>query len=395
MRRRRRHTPLISDLLRRYQKKQKGKLKVRNLKVVLLFLAVVLALSACGGGGSGDQTSGQETATLPPSGPASSEATTSPTQEAAAPTAASAEEDLNLSTLTGGLAAFSSYKSAFTMTFAGKDEQGQPVNGTWTMEEDLIQQPRAQRVAMTTAGFSEGQAGNLGTFEIITIGDMSYMLTQDAGGAKSCISMSSGEATDSQQGLFNPDMIGGVSDAKYVGTETVNGVRAKHYAWKETSLPVFGFASSKGDVWMATDGDYVVKYLAEATGKGTLFGSAQEEGTITVEYNLTDVNGSFTIEVPAECEGPATDIPVMADAQDKSTFGEMISYSSASALADVTNFYKAEMPNNGWQASGEPMIAEGFATLEFTKEGRTAQLMLSYDTDTQMTSVIITTSKQE
>jgi hypothetical protein len=369
-------------------------MKMRNLKFVLPLFAVILALSACGGGGTGDQPSGKETATQPSSGRGGSEATTSPTQEAAGPTTVSAEQDLNLSSLTGGLASLSSYKSTFTMSFVGQDEQSQPVNGTWSMEEDLIQHPRAQRVTMTSAGFSEGQVGQIGTFEVLNIGDMSYMVTQDADGTKSCISMSSSEATNPEQGLFTPDMMGGVSDAKYVGTETVNGMRAKHYTWQESSLPVFGFTSVKGDVWMATDGEFVIKYRAEASGKGALFGSTQEEGTLTVEYNLTDVNGSFTIEAPAECQSAATDIPLMADAQDKTTFGEMISYSSASALADVVAFYQAEMPKNGWQASGEPTLTEEFATLEFTKEGRNAQLMLSYDTDAQMTSVIITTATQ-
>jgi hypothetical protein len=276
------------------------------------------------------------------------------------------------------------------MTFSGKDEQGQPVSGTWTMEEDLIREPLAQRTAMSSGSNMEGEAGQSGSFEMITVGDMSYWVTKDADGVESCSSMSSGEATNPQEGAFTPDMMGEISDAKYLGTETANGVRAKHYAWQENSLPVWGFSSVKGDVWMATDGEYVVKYAAEASGKGTLFGSSQEEGTIRFEYDLTDVNGSFTIEAPAECEVPATDIPIMADAQDKMTFGTTVSYSSPSALADVVAFYQAEMPKNGWQASGEPTGAEGFSMLEFSKDGRTAQLMLSYDADAQMTSVVVT-----
>jgi hypothetical protein len=263
------------------------------------------------------------------------------------------------------------------------------------MEEDLIREPLAQRTAMSSASQLEGEAGQFGSFEVITVGDMSYWVTKDADGVESCSSMSSSEATNPQEGVFTPDMMGGISDAKYLGTETVNGVRAKHYAWQENSLPVWGFSAVKGDVWIATDGEYVVKYAVEASGKGTLFGSSQEEGTVRFEYDLTDVNGSFTIEPPVECEVPATDIPIMADAQDKMTFGTTVSYSSPSMLADVVVFYQGEMPKSGWQASGEPSVAEGFASLDFTKDGRTAQLMLSYDADAQRTSVFITISTQE
>ncbi len=361
---------------------------MRTLRIALLFVVVLLALAACGGGGASNQAPANPTATPPSSSQARSTATPTPTQEAAGPTAAPAEDNLNLDTLTGDLAALSSYKSTFTMNFVGQDEQGQAVTATWTMQEDLIRQPWAQRVAMTSSDSAEGQAG---TFEVITIGDMSYMVTQAEDGEPSCLSTSSSETDPSEQAWFTPDMMGGISDAKYLGTETVNGVRTKHYAWKESSLPVFGFSSVQGDAWMAADGEYVVKYVSQATGKGTLFGSTQQEGTITLEYNLTDVNGSFTIEAPAGCETPATDIPLMPNARDVSSFGTTVTYSSASTLAEVVEFYQTEMPKNGWQASSEPMMADTFATLEFTQEGRTAQLVLSYDADAQTTSVVITT----
>ena len=79
----------------------------------------------------------------------------------------------------------------------------------------------------------------------------------------------------------------------------------------------------------------------------------------------------------------------MADAQDKMTFGTTVSYSSPSTLADVMAFYQEQMPGYGWQASGGPVAAEGFASLEFTKDGRTAGLMLTYDADAQKTGVFI------
>jgi hypothetical protein len=368
---------------------------MRHVRVLGITLALLLALSACGGGESSDQPSAGGMGTLPAGEQTGAEAASSPAQEAAGASAASAEEDLTLSNVTGGLASLSSYKSRFAMGFAGTDAQGQEVDNTWTMEEDVIQEPHAQRTAMTSTESVGGQAGQPGSFEIFTIGEVTYWVSHDADGTVSCTSMSSSEPAAPQQGIFTPDMLGGISDAKYVGTETVNGVRTKHYAWQENTMPLFGFGSVKGDVWVAADGEYTVKYRAEATGKGSFLSTTDAEGTLTVEYDLTDINGSFAIEAPSECQGPATDIPVMADAQDKATFGDTISYSSPSALTDVVAFYQTEMPQAGWQASGEPSNMEGFAMLEFTKEVRTAQLMLTYDTDAQTTSVIISLSQQE
>jgi hypothetical protein len=382
---------------------------MREMKAfTLVLIIVVLALSACSAGG-GAEPSGEEIATPVSEGETSGQSSASPTQEQATPrsvaqetptaeqdvaTPAATEEDLNLPGLTGGLAGLDSYKSTFSMRFVGKDANGNDVEGTWETQEEFTREPRAQRIVMTTSGSTAGVTGQPGTFGLITIGDMSYMITKDADGTTSCISMSSSEESDLTQGIFTPDMMGSISGAKYAGRETVNGVDTKHYTWKETSLPVFGFASASGEVWVATDGDYVVRYSSEASGSGTLFGAGEQEGTVSLEYNLTDVNGSFTIEAPAECETAATDIPVMADAQDKATFGEMLSYSSPSALVDVVEFYKTEMPANGWQPSGEPMEMEDFATLSFAKDGRTAQVMITTSADTNLTSVVVTTGTE-
>lgn len=366
---------------------------MKNRKMfVLAVIVLTVALLACGIGGAKETEEGPA---APSSGGAQgSQGEATVAEEVEAPEGGAAEQDLNLSNVTEGLGTLNSYKSVYSLKFAGQDAQGQPVEGSLESREEFTKEPRAQRIAITSTGLSSEQAAQSGTFEVITIGDTGYMITQDTDGKTSCISMSSSEDTQLGQGLFSPDVLGGVSGAKYVNTETVNGVKAKHYAWKEGGLAGLGFTSGQGEVWVATDGNYVVKYTAEATGKTVWFGTGEEEGTITVDYNLTEVNGSFQIEPPSDCAGPATDIPVMADAQDKTAFGEMISYSSPSALADVVTFYSAEMPNNGWQPSGEPTQMEGFASLEFTKDNREAQVMITYDTEKQLTNVVITTSTE-
>jgi hypothetical protein len=370
---------------------------MKNQKMfVLAVIVLTLALLACGIGGGGAKKTAEVPATAVPSEEQGGQEQVAPTEEAAAPTeGAAAEQDLTLPSVTEGLATLQSYKSTYILKFDGKDADGQPVQGTMEVSEDYTQEPKAQRVAFTSTGFGDQSAAQGGTFEIVTIGDMSYMITQDADGKNSCVSVSSSEGTQMEQGLFSPNMLGGISGAKYVGRDTVNGIKTKHYTWKEGGLTGLGFTSAKGEVWVAEDGNYTVKYTAEATGKGALFGTSENEGTLTVEYNLTDVNGSFTIERPADCAAPATDIPLMADAQEKAIMGEMISYSSPSAFADVVAFYKAEMPNNGWQPSGEPTEMEGLAQLDFTKDTRKAQVTITYDTDKQLSSVIVSTSTAE
>jgi hypothetical protein len=367
---------------------------MKNLKL-FLFVGLVLVMVVAGCGGGGAATTGPAAAANPTPGTTSNtqgaaRATTLPAAEGASDV--TTEQDLSLDSVSEGLTQLRSYKSTLTMRFIGKDSQGQAVDSSWTMQEEFTEQPRAQRVVWTTSESTGGQPAVTSGYEVITIGQSTYMITRDDSGTETCIESSSGDATPPEQ-MLSADMWGSISDAKYVNTETVNGVRAKHYAWDEGTLVTLGYATGKGETWVAVDGGYVVRQLIEFTGKGLFLAGSDEEGTSTWQWDVTDANGSFQIQAPEGCESAATDLPIMAGATDMFTYGDMISYTSGGAFADVVAFYKTEMPNAGWQPSGTPFEGEDFAMLEFTKDERTASVSLSYSASDQTTSVILSVSQ--
>lgn len=375
------------------------------MKKAMLFSAAALVLAivvaACGGGqppavqptaepaATQGSVTGQAAATLESTAMQAVEP--APTAEAA-PTEA-AEEDLSLDSVTEGLDQLQSYKSRYTIDFSGKDGQGQGAEYHWEMEEAFIVDPPARQIIHSSDRLTAGQVVESNRTEIITIGQTNYIIAQEEDGTQSCTSYSSSEANPPDQTL-SPDMWGGVSGARYVNTETVNGIRCKHYSWTEDSLAAFGWGLAEGDTWVAVDGGYVVKQAIEGSGKGFLLADDTHEGVTTIDYELTEVNGSFEIAPPQGCEGPSTDVPVMADAKDSMTYGDMISYRTTSPFADVAAFYKAEMPAAGWQESGEAMETPEFVQLIYTKEARTATVMLSFDKSANETAVMVQVAEE-
>jgi len=363
-------------------------------------LLLIVVLAACGGGGTEEVV---PTQSAPDSGSGSEPAATAGT--AARATVVSAvetvgaeavpteEAETDLENVSTGLDALSSYKSVLDMRFSGKDAAGEASERTWTMEEEFTSDPRAQHVTMTSSESKAGQPAVVTVWESYTIGLISYMITTGADGTASCFSVTSEDATPPTQNA-GPDMWGNISDARYVGMDTVNGVRAKHYTWKEGWMVTYGYTGGKGETWVAADGGYVVRQSVEATGKGVFLAGTDEEGTSSWQWDLSDVNTSFEISAPEGCESAATGMPIMADATDKSTFGDTISYTSASAYADVVSFYKDEMPKARWEPSGTPFEMEGFSTLEYKKEGSTASVMISWDESASTTSVVLTVTKE-
>jgi len=367
----------------------------RKLLVCLVFV-LAIALTACGGGkttptptseGTSPSSTTQPTATAQQV--AETEATLTP--EAVAPTTEE-EADLSLDSVSGAMSQLASYKSSLDMRFQGTNADGQSVDNSWIMEEEFITDPAAQHITWSGTELVGDGPATTTRWEMITVDEIQYMISVDADGNETCMMLSSSDSTAPTSSL-TPDMWGSISDARYTGTETVNGVRTKHYVWKEGALSTWGFAEGKGETWVAIDGGYVVKQIVEVTGKGVFLAGDDETGTTTWEWNVTDANGSFEILPPEGCESAAADIPVMADATDKSILGDMITFSSPSALADVVDFYKTEMPGAGWEATGTPTEMDTLVMLEFTREGNTASLMISWDEEKQSTSVLISVTK--
>ncbi len=148
-------------------------------------------------------------------------------------------------------------------------------------------------------------------------------------------------------------------------------------------------------MWVADPGNYVVKYTFQATGSDKFFGSSNSEGTIKWDYEVTEVNQPIMIQPPENCGGAAEDIPMMSDAQDQAAMGGMSTYSTPSKFAEVVAFYEKEMKARGWtETEGSGMSTEGMSMKSFTKDGRTVQVVITEDTSSGKTSVMITEEKQ-
>jgi hypothetical protein len=196
--------------------------------------------------------------------------------------------------------------------------------------------------------------------------------------------------------MLDPNsLIGGVRGAQRVGNETINGVPTVHYKIDATGLETLGYFNGNGDVWVAEPGNYVVKYTFQATGSDKFFGSSNSEGTIKWDYEVSDVNQPIIIQAPENCGGAAEDIPMMSDAQDQAAFGGMSTYSTPSKFADVVAFYEKELKAKGWtETEGSGMSTEGMSTKSYTKDGRTIQVVITADTSSDKTTVMITEEKQ-
>ena len=327
-----------------------------KLLKLLLPLILLIGLSlGCGLSGGDAETPPQTEKT--PSG-----------EEAAEPTAEAVEpedggEEASLSSITEGLQDLDSYRSHLKMTFEDTTDSGTEQQ-VLEMDIEYVRDPFAQHVVIRSGDTDE-------SFETVQIGDQQYIVV----GEGQCISSSAGEdAMDTE--FFKPeDVMGGLENAHRVRPdETINGIPCQHYAFDETSMLGGDFASAQGDVWIAVDGGYVVKYVMQAEGTDP---ESQQTGHIEWEYEIRDINTSITIEPPPGCEATESEFPIMADATNMTTMSGMTMYESASSFDAVLAFYQEQMPANGWSETGDSFTAPGNAMLSYTKGESTANITLS------------------
>lgn len=82
-----------------------------------------------------------------------------------------------------------------------------------------------------------------------------------------------------------------------VGEETVNGIECARYTYDADNLPTeYGTVSGTGDVYVALDGGYVVRYTLDGTG--TFEENFQGSGAISLVYDTYDVGAGIVIEPP-------------------------------------------------------------------------------------------------
>jgi hypothetical protein len=92
---------------------------------------------------------------------------------------------------------------------------------------------------------------------------------------------------------------------------------------------------------------------------------------------------------PDQSDVPA-DIPVYPENDTLFAFEGTVSFFTSASFQEVVNFYKQEMPNNGWAEADGSVEIEGSAVLNYQKDGKTATVTVNGAGS--QTSVLVVTS---
>ena len=383
--------------------------KPRWILILILLASLTLGLVACGGEPEPTavpEAAEAEPATATPLPPTDTpvptdipEPTTAPESE---PEAESGE--LNLDEI-GTPSDLSSYRATMNISISGTDA-GEAVDEALSFLIEYTSEPLAQHVVMSGVGMTDTQG--MDSIEMYQVEGTAYLNLGDQ-----WLSVPATEDTLDSSGFIQPeDILEDTCGWTQKGDTEYNGVRVHHWTASKEDMEacmtaaqladIGEITAASGDLYVAVEGNYVVhmSLVFEGNDLAAGMGGADEvleQGRMEITFDMTDVNQPFIIELPEEAVASGSlpdDIPVPEDAQEVANAFGMITFTSPSTPAEVSEFYKTAMPQNGWtEVSVDEM--SGLIMMEYSKDGRTASLMINTDEDTGMTSVLITVQEEE
>ncbi len=289
----------------------------------------------------------------------------------------------NYSDPKAGLAELSGYTATLSISFEGT-RAGNPAKWSQVYTMQATKDPPAKQWKI--------ERENNGTAADPLLRAEMNGLEYEKRGEGACTAKPIQQEDPLSQRLEPASFLSGVIGAEEAGAEEVNTIAATHYKFDQRALGEDGLNQSVGELWVATDGSYLVKYLLTTTAGPDYFGKGVD-GTLKLDYELTAPNAPLAIALPDDCPPGLVDAPQLPDATNVHNSPGVLTYDSPTSLADAAAFYEKQLPPLGWSARVDPIISDTTAMLNYTREDQA--MIVTIETGPAGSSVTIFTAKNQ
>ncbi len=278
-----------------------------------------------------------------------------------------------------GLADLSSYKATLTLSFDGTRD-GQTEQWSKTYEMLNTQEPAARQLTIE-------KTGDVSDLDAVFMAEVDGAAYERRGG-NACNANVIDQENSQIERLDPVGFLNFVIGADEAGGETVNEVAANHYTFDERAFGQLGLAKSTGEMWVASEGGYIIKYLVTTNGTADYFGEGVE-GTLTWDYELTDVNQPVAFALPDDCPAGLIDAPLLPDASNILNMPSIMEYETSSSVTDAGAFYQEQIPILGWTLIGEPTISDTLVAQTYTQGDQKMTIIIKADSGVTTVTILL------
>ena len=291
---------------------------------------------------------------------------TNPAASATRPAAQSG--DLELDASTNGIP---TYRVQMLVYFTGQDDAGQAFQSTLTLAEEYDQAQAAQHLLAKTETSDQPPA----SFELYRLGEQVFLVSTEISSQAGCMRLDANQS-NAQPALRPKDIFTFIRLGDLVQSgETTNGFVTDHYKLAEAGLGVGSAQGWAGDVWVAQQGGFIVRFSGSAEGEATLTGRPGS-GRLEWEYEL-NAEDTLSIGLPEDCsEIGLPDVLLPDGAQNLMQVGTQVSFTSQAQAVDLADFYRRALVEDGWTIN-EDAGAGSIFTLNASRQEGSIQVLIS------------------
>ncbi len=277
-----------------------------------------------------------------------------------------------------GLSDLSSYTATLTLTFDGT---GNGQSEKWSKKYVMLasKESAVRQLLVNSTGIP-----NAGPIYLAELDGVDY----EDHGQNGCIATAIEQGNSLGDRLEPAGFLHYLIGAQTAGSETVNNVAANHYKFDQDALGQQNLTQSTGEVWMAAEGGYVVKYLLVTKAKSDYFGSGME-GTLTWDYELTDIGKPVKIQLPADCPGGMVNVPQLSGASNVVNIPGTLTYKTSTGLSEAAAYYQKQIPTMGWVLVGQPDISDTQVFLNYQQGDQELAVFLTADSGSTNVDILL------
>lgn len=275
-----------------------------------------------------------------------------------------------------GLENLASYRSEMHMQNQGVDLQGQNQTAAFNFIQEYITASQNKHVTIN----SESSSGTSGTssIEFFLVDGTTYLLDTEED-KSACITFTN-----------HPSMLDEFMKPTSIFTNlqalepleqgvVMGDLLTDHYTFDENALQSSEFETASGEVWIAQDGGFIVKFIGSGTGAAT-FGW-EGTGTTSWDYQITEINTIRAIMPPETCnQTSGVEIPIPENATNISSFDLITTFESPDSPDTILEFYKVNLNAGGW-VIGEELAVTGLVQVTFTKDNKSLNITITESND--------------
>jgi len=198
-------------------------------------------------------------------------------------------ETLTLNPLDGRLSHLGTFRQRLTANVSGESAG----NATYIYETDVNTSQQALHITLTAEGELSGAMPS-NQIQFIWIDDQAWIKIGNHPWKP--VPENVAAAQFDEQGIAAGDFLPYVPTFNRVGEKTVNGVATAHYTYGSENMKTeYGTMSGSGDIYVAKDDGYIVRYTFDGTGSFDNYYSGA--GDLHLVYDTYDAGESININI--------------------------------------------------------------------------------------------------